>query len=412
MGAAGDGVTLQQFPSRALEAYGETEFGRLDRKLATFRALSQDDRDVLPEFEKRISAMASCVEANTKLLAKMAESATGIKPTARTTTSSSPSSSPSPSTSAAAENVVAATSGRGDGVASITPAVPTLTADGVDEADGLDGAGGLQEDPKVVLSRGVRRGFAILATDWSTAGATERSRIYMPLVTAVDEAFEEAQRAARSLQRENFRVLVPGAGGGRLPWELARKGFCVEGCEESFIALLIGNFVMNSVDVNDTVTVYPYVHEHSNMVSKDLATRGVQVPDVNPKDIPATADFTMRAGRFVDAYDGQDNSWDAVVSYRAFDVGEGCLEHSRRVAQIVKPGGVWIVVGPTPCVDGAHGDGVHISGEEFLELIRRCGFKIIKNDSMKSLYSTDEKSLRTVHVDCPFVVAVKVRPLA
>lgn len=384
MGAAGDGVTLQQFPSKALEAYGELEFERLDLKLAMFRGLPEADRNLLPEYEQRISAMAACLEANVKLLASMADSAGEISSSTRSSSSTTDSN-----------------------VSGISP----LSAPNVDYTP-RDDENDPQDDPKMELSRGVRRGFAMLATDWSEAGAAERQRIYTPIVNAVDEAFEEARRARRSLQRDEFRVLVPGAGGGRLPWELARKGFCVEGCEESFIALLVGNYVMNSVDVNEAVTVYPYVHEHSNMLSKESVTRGVHIPDVNPKDIPSTADFTMRAGRFVDAYEDQDNLWDTLVSYHAFDIGEICLEHSRRVAQILKPGGVWVVVGPTPCVDGAQGDGVHISAEEFLELIRRCGFKIIKNDSLKSLYSTDENSLRTVHIECPFVVAVKVRPLA
>lgn len=386
-------VTLQQFPSRALQAYSQLEFTRLDRKRAMFRSLPKEDQDLLPEFEARISAMTSCVDANARFLAKMADSADTIT---------------SSSSSQHEQQEI--------------PSPPMLA--GVEEGeDNSDPYLRLQEDPKVVLNRGVRRGFANLATDWSSAGASERSKIYVPIVNAVDEAFEEAKKALRSLKRDSFRVLVPGAGSGRLAWELVSKGYCVEGCEESFIELLIGNFIMNNTtatlnnenNINDSITkfkLYPYVHEHRNMRCKDSVTRSVEVPDVNPKDVPSSADFTMRAGRFIDAYDGQDNVWDVVASFRAFDVGENALDHTRRVAQILKPGGIWVVVGPTPCVEGAQGDGVHISAEDFMDLIRRCGFKIIKSESITCLYSTDEKSLRTIHVECPFVVAVKVRPLA
>lgn len=396
---ADNGVTLQQFPSKAVEAYGETEFARLDRKLAMFRALPEEDRLLLPEFVQRISMMAECVDMNTKLLSAMAQSAEGISASNR------------PVEGAVAAPVVseaAATNGDSGGASG---------------SGGAGGAGGAQddgmaaqEDQKTMLSRGVRRGFALLATDWSAVGAAERARIYAPMVAAVDEAFEEARRAARALQRDAFRVLVPAAGAGRLAWELAHKGFTVEGCETSFSALLVGNFVMNgangAVNGDEMVEFFPYVHEHSNMRSCASVTRGVRMPDVNPMDMPGSADLAIRAGDFVTAYDGQDNVWDAVVSYLAFDVGEGCLEHVRRVAQILKPGGVWVVVGPTPCVDGAQGDGVHVSGEEFIEMTRKCGFKIMKQKTMKSLYSTDDNSLRTVHIECPFVVAVKVRPIA
>lgn len=428
MGADG-GVTLQQFPSKAVEAYGETEFARLDRKLAMFRSLSEQDRDLLPEFETRISTMAECLDVNARLLSAMAASAQGIASASRSelaatdasttsiadTSTSSPSRSPhaggnpqapgaSSSSSAPASSSAHAAAANGNHDDSL----PTADAD--DELLIEDFVG--EEDEKSMLSRSVRRGFGLLATDWSTAGESERDRIYKPIVNAVESAFDEASRAARSLQRDSFRVLVPGAGTGRLAWELARKGFIVEGCEMSFTALLVGNYVMNTADVNEAVEFFPYVHEHSNMRSVQSAARAVRVPDVNPRDIPASADFAIRAGEFVQAYEGQDNVWDAVASYLAFDVGEGCLEHVRRVAHILKPGGVWVVVGPTPCVDGAQGDGVHVSAEEFIEMIRKCGFKIVKQELMKSLYSVDDNSLRTVHIECPFVVAVKVRPIA
>lgn len=391
------GVTLQQFPSKAVEAYGEYEFSRLDRKLAMFRALPDEDRDLLPEFEQRIRGMAECVDVNARLLAKMAECADGIAPADRGSLGDSA------TTSTQNEN------SKPDGPTSSDGATKE-NSDALSETDNPDlNSSGV--DRKVELSRGIRRGFTMLATDWSATGADERRRIYSPMVAAVDNAYEEARRAVRSLRREEFRVVVPGAGAGRLAWELAHKGFSVEGCEESFVALLVGNYVMNSVDVNEGVRFYPYIHEHSNVRSKASVSRGVSVPDVNPKDIPSAADFSMRAGRFVEAYEGQDNTWDAVASFLAFDVGEASVEYVRRVAQILKPGGVWIVVGPTPCVDGARGDGVHVSGEEFVDMIRKCGFRLVKHETMKSLYSADSNSLRTVHVNCPFVVAIKVRPV-
>lgn len=387
-------VTLQQFPTRALEAYSDTEFARLDRKLSMFRSLPSADQQLLPEFETRLSAMTSCVDVNARLLARMADAVDNISSTAAapTPTSSSspsgPSSSTTPSTSASA---------------------PTQTPPPSSDQPPPPG-----DDPKLALHKSIRLGFSSLAVDWSAAGAAERALVYAPVLAAIDDAYGEARRAMRSLERDGFRVLVPGAGSGRLAWELARKGYCVEGCEDSFIQLMLGNFVMNSIDVvNDgPVTMYPYVHDHANAKSKASVTRAVEIPDVNPKDVPASADFTMRAARFVDAYDGHDAKWDAVASFRAFDVGEHALEHARRVAQILKPGGVWVVAGPTPCVDGAQGDGVHVSAEEFVEVVRRCGFKIIKSEVCSSLYSNDEQSLRTVHVECPFIVAVKVRPLA
>lgn len=376
---------LSGLPLRAVKAYGEFEFARLDRKLAIFRSLPVEERDLLPEFEQRITSIADCIDVNAKLLSHMAKSSAPIQQgSSRRSIDSSP---------VASENDVKTTR-------TTTPTSPSLDLGATDEAD-----------EQRLLSREARRGLTLLARDWSVGGLDERTRVYMPLVNAVCAAFEEARRAARALQPGGFRVLVPGAGAGRLAWEIAKNGFVVEGCERSFTALLVANYVLNSMSVDDQVEVFPYAHAHSNVRSKSCSLRGVQVPDVNPKDIAGSTDFSMRAGEFTDVYEGQDNCWDAVVGLLAFDVSEGCVEHVRRVAQILKPGGIWAFVGPAPCVEEAQADCVHISVEEFAGMVRKSGFKIIKYEKMTCLHSADPESMRIVRVECPFVVAVKVRPV-
>lgn len=376
------GVTLKEFPIKAVECYGEVEFSRLDRKLAMFRALSTEDRNVLPEFEQRMTALATCIETNANLLSTMARSAQSIGTVAPSSEKAIPKAAGDAEINgrSAAEN-------------------PDTSAEGSREAE-----------EKQVLSREVRRGFALLARDWSSLGKEERTVCYEPLIDAVESAYTEASRAMRSLTRSGFRVLVPGAGAGRLPWELVRRGFVVEGCEMSFTALLVGNYVLNSTSGERTTKIYPFAHEHSNVRSSGAATRPVEIPDVNPKDIPHVADFAIRAANFVEAYDGQDNSWDAVASCMAFDLSDAVIEHVRRVSQILKPGGVWTFVGPIPCLDGGQVDGIHISVEEFMGIVRKSGFKMVRREQIECLHSADPQSLRAVHLKCPFVVAVKVRP--
>lgn len=378
------GVTLQQFPLKAVESYGEVEFSRLDRKLAMFRALSPEDRSLLPEFESRISAIAECIESNANLLSDMADSASSIRSTS------------TPSTPTA--NPTNHTNGHG------TPPSSSAAA----TADQLPSEHA--SDEKQLLSREVRRGFTLLARDWSAVGQAQRTACYNPLIDAVEGAFVDAVSVNQSLTRDEFRVLVPGAGAGRLPWELVKRGFAVEGCESSFTALLVGNYALNSVSGEGASVIYPFAHEHSNVRSRECATRSVSVPDVNPKDIPNMADFAMRAGSFVRAYEGQDNAWDAVVSCMAFDLGDGVIGHVRRVSQIVKPGGTWAFVGPVPCLDGGQMEAIHLSVEEFIGIVKKTGFKIVKIEEVEVLHSADPESLRSIHLKCPLVVAVKVRP--
>lgn len=367
--------SLQHFPAKAVEAYCEVEFSRLDRKIAMFRSLPNEDRDLLPEFEQRVSALAECIGRNANLLSAMAQSAHSI----RLTTAKQ---SPREESSISDREIV--------------------TKESHPESNA--------EDEHQSLSFQVRRGFVLLARDWSAESAEERSRCYDPLIDAVEHAYREAARASRSLPRKQFRVLVPGAGAGRLPWELVRRGFVVEGCEASPVALLVGNYVLNNASLDDVTTIYPFVHDHCNVRSKSHAVRAVKVPDVNPKDISFATDLSTRAGRFVEMYDGQDNAWDAVVSCMAFDLSGEAIEYVRRVAQILRPGGVWAFVGPLPCFDNGQESGFHLSVAEFMAVVRKSGFKLIRQDVLRCLHSGDAESLRAVHVECPFVVAVKVRP--
>lgn len=371
-------VTLQQFPQKALQAYGHVEFSRLDRKLAMFHALCKEDQEALPEYEQRVSAIAECIEANTAILSTIAESAGAIQSTA-----SNGDASP-----------------RNNHIDEISESMSEIEITSEEEA-------AREKEERKMLSREVRRGFVLLARDWSAMGQEQRKTCYGPIIEAVEDAYGESARSMRSLSRSGFRVLVPGAGAGRLAWELVKRGFAVEGCEISFTALLVGNFVLNSTSEEGMTKIYPFAHDHSNVRSAKTACRGVSIPDVNPKDIPHVADFAMRAGNFVDAYEGQDNSWDVVASCMAFNLGDGVIGVVRRISEILKPGGIWTFVGPLPCLDGGQMDGIHLSVEEFLGIVRQCGLKVVRREEMECLHSADPQSLRSIRLNCSFVIAVK-----
>ena len=71
--------------------------------------------------------------------------------------------------------------------------------------------------PRVVgdLSR-VREAMKHFVRDWSAEGERERERIFRPILDVLQDVAPE--------DREQARVLVPGAGLGRLAWEISRLG--------------------------------------------------------------------------------------------------------------------------------------------------------------------------------------------
>jgi carnosine N-methyltransferase len=63
--------------------------------------------------------------------------------------------------------------------------------------------------------------------DWSQEGLSEREAAYDPILGALEHAFKHVSSA----QRTQLRVLVPGAGLGRLAFEIAWLGFSCQGNE-------------------------------------------------------------------------------------------------------------------------------------------------------------------------------------
>jgi carnosine N-methyltransferase len=73
--------------------------------------------------------------------------------------------------------------------------------------------------------------------DWSFEGELERKECYDPILQTLMSYYPD--------NRSNIRVLVPGAGLGRLAWEIARIGFETQGNEFSYFMLLTSNFILN-----------------------------------------------------------------------------------------------------------------------------------------------------------------------
>lgn len=111
--------------------------------------------------------------------------------------------------------------------------------------------------------------------DWSEEGASEREACYGPVIKALQT--EVASRADSTM-----RVLVPGAGLGRLVFELCCAEFDTEGNEISYHQLLASSYILNHVPEARAHILHPWVHSFSNHKNRTNHLRSVQVPDVHP----------------------------------------------------------------------------------------------------------------------------------
>lgn len=188
--------------------------------------------------------------------------------------------------------------------------------------------------------------------DWSTDGSVERQACYDPVLEDLDLEFSQLT------DRCQANVLVPGAGLGRLIFEICRKGYTVEGNEISWHQLIASNWVLNHTENGETFDVYPFAAEFSNVISRDNQLKAVKVPDLHVSSVlaacsgksekPSSERMNMRAGDFVSLYKGDEfrEHFDAVVTVFFIDTAPNIIRYIETIHSCLKKRGVWINLGP------------------------------------------------------------------
>jgi carnosine N-methyltransferase len=299
--------------------------------------------------------------------------------------------------------------------------------------------------------------------EWSAEGAAEREVCYGRVIAEICRLFPDyddpaaggPQRAPRP--RNTVRVVVPGCGLGRLPLELAVRGFAAQGNEFSFHMLFMSNYMLNCTLRPHEFAVYPYVHSQSHQRSRDLQLRAVRVPDVHPGQLMAYRDqyhpdspsgeLSMVLGSFDDIYlkqnatannndtnninnndneQGQFETAEVVATVFFIDTAPNIFRTLDAIAGLLQPGGYWINFGPllwhyedvqqgedddaeTNDNDDDRTRGLELTLEELLELIPKYGFVLEKHESgIPCSYTMDDAGMGGFVYKCEYWVARKL----
>uniref|UniRef100_A0A4W3IV09 Carnosine N-methyltransferase n=1 Tax=Callorhinchus milii TaxID=7868 RepID=A0A4W3IV09_CALMI len=204
-------------------------------------------------------------------------------------------------------------------------------------------------------------------------------------------------------------VLVPGAGLGRLAWEIARLGFNCQGNEWSLFMLFSSHFVLNRCPGVNTMTLYPWIHQFSNNKRSADQIRPVYFPDVNPHSLPSYANFSMTAGDFQEIY-VEPNTWDCVATCFFIDTAHNVVDYIDTIWKILKFGGIWINLGPLlyHFENMANENSIELSYEDIRHVIVQYGFQLeMEKNSVASTYTENDQSMLKYLYDCVFFVARK-----
>ncbi|KAF2749400.1 methyltransferas-like protein [Sporormia fimetaria CBS 119925] len=270
--------------------------------------------------------------------------------------------------------------------------------------------------------------------EWSAEGAVERSKCFDPVLEALEKEFRKLSQTDDSLDKSSLRVLVPGAGLGRLVFDICRAGFSVEGNEISYHELFASSLALNHTTKEGQFTIAPFVLHSSNHVSRQDQLRTFQIPDVLPSSelsqvfensrIPPSERMSMATGDFCVIYSQPDakDSFSAVATVFFIDTAPNIIRYIETVKNCLASGGLWINIGPLlwhhasrkPATEGddegdakdsktetyagagiADPGSVELTNEEVVALVEHFGFVIEHHevDNIETGYVSNARSM-------------------
>ena len=244
-----------------------------------------------------------------------------------------------------------------------------------------------------------------LRREWSDDGAAERAQSFGVLLDALERALPPGGDARP-------RVLVPGAGLGRLVYDAASRGYEALGVEPSFFMLVPAHFCLNKLlHASRDVTIFPFAHEAANVAEGAHLTREVRLPGAPgaqprpPEPLPmrmAAAEWEHHCTEPQHA-----GAWDAVVACFFVDATPDLLRTLRLAHGVLKPGGLLLNLGPLLY----HNSGAEVprlAADELVTLVGRCGFEVLESRACVASYSQVPLSMVRSEYHCLHFVARKV----
>jgi carnosine N-methyltransferase len=255
--------------------------------------------------------------------------------------------------------------------------------------------------------------------DWSSAGHHERST-FPPILTTMKTLFPDATAK---------RVLVPGAGLGRLAYELAAQGFDVVANEFSSYMTLAHRYMLSLHDGNpaakvDSYSFHPNINWWSHHRSNEGMLRAVTFPEVLPRQ-EVLKKLKLVEGDFVTTFLPQEEGrFDAVVTLFFIDTARNIIDYLETIDKVLKPGGVWVNLGPL-----LYGTAplIELSLDEVLRVAEKIGFELLPVEAKWGVdtfpevegwrgkvkgalagYSSDEQSMSRNAYQAQFWVARKM----
>jgi len=269
------------------------------------------------------------------------------------------------------------------------------------------------QERNAVKARTVLRQFV---RDWAEEGKQERDSEYGCLLSALEKYLPlEASRRTCGCGSTAPKVLTPGSGLARLPFEVASRGYSCQGNEFSYHMLQGSKWVLNETFQANSHTIFPFVLNLEHRKGSKDHLRGVKIPDVCPSSILCPdgvqkAELSMCAGEFVEVYgqEAQKGDWDACLSCFFIDTAKNIFLYIRTIANILRPGGVFANIGPLlyHYAEQSNAISIELSWEEIKPEIEKY-FDFKEEDERPAYYTTNPHNLFRTRYTCKYFVCIR-----
>jgi carnosine N-methyltransferase len=261
--------------------------------------------------------------------------------------------------------------------------------------------------PKNIIK--LRSTLKLFIRDWSKEGLFERKKTYEPILTELKEYF--SNKSEKDFEK-GIHILNPGAGLGRLMYEIAKLGFKSQGNEFSYHMLLSSNYILNNSTKENEFFIQPLIHSFSNLINEEIPFKKIYIPDECLSDNLIKSKYgemSMVAGEFIRVYKKNVNFWDGIVTCFFLDTANNVIEYIETISEIIKTNGIWINIGPLlyHYTEMENEISIELSWDEIKKIIIGYGFEIKKEEYIKTTYSSYEESLMQTVYNCIFFVAIK-----
>eukprot|EP00756_Hemistasia_phaeocysticola_P046154 Hpha_TRINITY_DN19920_c0_g1::TRINITY_DN19920_c0_g1_i1::g.93523::m.93523/K19787/CARNMT1; carnosine N-methyltransferase len=192
-----------------------------------------------------------------------------------------------------------------------------------------------------------------VARDWSEVGTEAREGCYDRLCSALEGRLPEGGR-----------VVVPGCGTGRLAYDIAERFDArVDGVEPAALMALAARYFLHTATPG--MRFHPHLDRAGNNAGSQTRCKDTHAPDVTV-DVGAAHRVSIHNVSFAEYVASNPPQADAVVTSFFLDAVEDIVSATEACSALLRPGGVWVNVGP---LDYHPTSQIQLSLSELRELI-------------------------------------------